>query len=257
LMGLTPAFIDAGILPFAATNDGNTAFIDPATVCQSGTLSVTLGGAAVTPGQPVPATGTAGAVAVSCVADDSTYSGQASAAYTITSYNPFVASATVTITNMRLTERFNGQVIGDITANGTGTVSGNESTSGANTIFTDTLTPGAGATLRSMTSGLIATYVSGSIVITLTQDAATGAPVSQRLAYNNLTFTNGGVTYVGNGTTQVSIVGGAPASSGQVLLTTNGVQLGRLFYDTDGVLKIQVDGTVLPFAGKQQGMRRR
>ena len=260
LMGLTPGFLDAGLLPFQPTNDDNTVFFDPATVCQSGTLSATLNGAAVTPGQAVPSTGTASAVAVACVAGEATYNGQATLAFDIASFSPRVASGTISITNMRLTERVNGVVVADITANGTGSGSGNESTSGANTVFTDTLTPGAGATLRSEVSGLTATYVSGSVVIATTEVTANGEPVRLRLAFDNLTFTNGGVSYVGNGATEVSIVGGTPAASGSVLLSTNGVQLGRLFYDTDGELKVEVDGTVVPFVGKQQprrGMKRR
>jgi Immunoglobulin domain len=257
LLGLAPAFLDAGILPFEAM-DNDTVFLDPATVCQQGTLSVTLNGAAVTLGQPVPLSGTVGAVAVACVIDEATYSGQTSVAFTITSRspNPFAGTGTVTATNMRLTQRLNGVVIADITANGACTVSGNESTSGANTVFTDTVAPGAGATLRSEVSGLTATYVSGSVVVTTTENTASGDPVSLRLAYNNLTFTNGGVTYVGNGTTEVSINGSTVTASGQVLLTTNGVQLGRLFYDTDGVFKLQVDGTVQPFGATGRLARR-
>jgi hypothetical protein len=111
--------------------------------------------------------------------------------------------------------------------------------------------------LRSEASGLTATYVSGSVVVTITESTAGGDTSRLRLAYNNLTFTNGGVTYVGNGATEVSITGGAVTASGQVLLTTNGVQLGRLFYDTDGVPKIQVDGTVQPLGRVPKGAARR
>ncbi len=256
LLGLTPAFLDAGVLPFDATNDDNTVFIDPATVCQSGTLSVTLNGAAVTPGQSVPTTGTVGAIAVACAFDEGTFNGQTSVAYSISSFNPFIASGTVNVTNMRLTERLNGAVIADITANGTATVSGNESTSGANTTYTDTLSPSAGATLRSEASGLTATYVSGSVVAILTENTTSFDPVRLTLTYNNLTFTNGGVTYVGNGTTEVSISGSTVTASGQVLLTSGGVQLGRLFYDSDGVFKLQVDGTVQPFGAMGRLARR-
>jgi hypothetical protein len=256
LLGLTPGFIDAGILPFEATTDEGTAFVDPASLCSSGTLSVTVNGAAVTPGQAVPANGTFGAVAAACVIDESTYSGQTSVAASFTSFDPLNATATVTVTNLRLTERLGGAVIADITVNGTGTVTGNESTSGANTHFTDTFTPSAGATLRSEVSGLTATYASGSVVVTIIENTATGEPVRLGLTVNNLTFTNGGVTYVGNGTTEVAVTPGGGVGSGQVLLTSGGVQLGRLFYDTDGVLKIEVDGTVQPMRAPRAAMRR-
>ena len=51
-----------------------------------------------------------------------------------------------------------------------------------------------------------------------------------------------------------------PAARLRVQTQADGVQLGRLFYDTDGELKVEVDGTVVPFVGKQQprrGMKRR
>jgi hypothetical protein len=58
----------------------------------------------------------------------------------------------------------------------------------------------------------------------------------------------GGVTYLAEGFyEQVISATGAASGSGEVLLTSDGVRIGRLFYDANGVLQIEVDGVVQPF----------
>ncbi|MBX3607032.1 MAG: immunoglobulin domain-containing protein [Piscinibacter sp.] len=257
LLGMAPLFSQAGLLPFEATTDEGTAFIDPATVCSSGTLSVTLNGAAVTPGQLVPTTGTTGAVAIACDDNDTTYNGQTSVNFSITSLNPDIASATMNVSNMRVTDRFGSTVLFDITANGSASAAVNESISGANTVFVESFTPGAGATLRNEGSGLSASFSGGSVVTTDTEVTASGQPVGLNVTYNNLAFTVAGVGYVGSGAYQLSVTAGGLVVSGEVILSTGGVPIGRLFIDTDGVLKIEVDGVVQPFGSPPKRPARR
>ncbi len=250
LLELTYEFLAAGSLPFQATTDDGTAFINPASVCQSGTLSVTLDGTAVTPGQLAPNAGTLAGTAIACDTGGLTYSGSSSLAYALTSRSPDVGSATMTVTNMRVTGSFfDGTrtiVTFDITANGGAGLSFDESISGANTIFATTMTPQAGATIRNELSGQVTTFVSGSVSETFTEDTATSVPQRARFTYSNLTFSVAGVTYVGNGFYELGF-GAVPSGSGEVILTGNGVRVGRIFVDTDGQLKVEVDGVVQPF----------
>ena len=252
LMGLAFEFNTAALVPFEATtpNDGS-AFINPASVCDSGTLSVTANGAAVTAGQPVPTNGAVGGVAIACNIDGTTYNGQTSVAINVTTFTPAVASGAATVTNMRVTELPSL----DITANGVANLSINESLAGANTVAVETFAPAAGATLRSELSGLTATFASGSVAVTDTYVTAGGDTLRVSVAFNNLTFTVAGVTYVGSGS-YVLVVGSPASSSGQVILSTNGVTIGRLFVDTDGLVKIDVDGTVQPLGARTREAQR-
>jgi len=253
LMSVAFEFNTAALVPFEATtpNDGS-AFVNPATVCSSGTLSVTANGVAVTAGQPVPTNGTVGGVAINCNASGTVYNGQTLVSVNVTTFTPAVASGSATVTNMRVTD-LPGV---DITANGVVGLSINETVSGANTVSVETSAPAAGATLRSEVSGLTATFVSGSVVGTDTYVTATGNTLRLNAAYNNLTFTVAGVTYVGSGSYTFDVTN-PTASSGQVILSTNGVTIGRLFIDTDGVLKIDVDGVVQPLGRVPKGPARR
>jgi hypothetical protein len=252
LMSLAYEFGTAATVPFDATTEGGDAFINPATVCEGGgSLSVTLNGVAVTPGQPVPNTGTVAGVAIACNDQGTVYNGQTSMSFTFTSRNPEVATGTANVSNMRVSEL----PTFDITANGTANLAIEESFSGLNTIGVNTLAPAAGATLRNELSGLTATFAGGSVVLTETEVTATSELLRIDVSYNDLAFSVAGVNYVGSGSyTQVA---GSPAgSSGQVLLRTGGVTIGRLFVDTDGQLKIEVDGQVQPLGAPPRSSRR-
>jgi hypothetical protein len=261
LLGLAFEFASAAFLPFDATTDDGTAFINPASLCQSGSLSVTLGGAPVNPGATVPLTGTLAAVANACDTNGTTYTGSSSIVYNLTSINPDKGSATSTVNNMRVTVSFfdgsNTVVDSDITANGSNGIAVSTTIAGANTISTLTLTPGSDATVRNEQSGgLLATFTGGSLAVTTTEVTASATATRFRLTYNNLSFSVAGVNYVGNGFYEFDFSSFLPVGSGEVVLTGNGVRVGRIFVDSTGQLAIEVDGVVQPFQAPKASSRR-
>ena len=248
LLNVVLEFADAGLVPFEATTDDLSAFINPATVCDSGTLSVTLNGAAVSAGQTVPDSGTLAGVAIACDIDGAVYAGSTSVAYNLTSRAP-TGTATITATNMRLTSSFfdgSGFVVTDTTTNGSASLTIDTTTSGPNVISAATIAPAAGATIRSEVVGLTATFVGGSASIRTTEDFASGQITSLGQTFSNLRFSVGTVNYVADGAYEFA-VGASPGGSGEVVLTGDGARIGRIFVDVDGQLKIEVDGVVQPF----------
>jgi hypothetical protein len=63
---------------------------------------------------------------------------------------------------------------------------------------------------------------------------------------DNVTFNLNGDRYVSNGTLTYTISALALSGSGQIILTKNGVQIGRIFMTSEGQF-YETDGTVRPF----------
>jgi hypothetical protein len=241
-----------------ASDDG-ASFISAAAACTSGTITGTFNGGAVpAAGTAVPLSGTLAATANACVADGSTYTGASSVTYSVTNPEPAIGSANVTVNNMRVTSRIGQTVDRDVTSNGSGSIVFSGSVSGADTTEMVTLTPGAGATVKSELSGLTATFSTGSVALTTVTRAGATLPVRLRVAYNNLAFTVAGTNYLGNGFYEIGFGGlGVPASgSGEVLLTSNGTLIGRIFANSEGVF-IDVNGRVQPFGARADALSRR
>lgn len=263
LLGLAFDFYDAAAVPLLVTDDeGN--FVAANTVCDSGTFAGTLnGGALPAPGTALPATGTLAATANACLVDGfNTYTGSSSVTFNITALDPDVGNANASVTNMRVRSSSDGSTIDrDFTANGNGAVVFNGSVSGSDTTSTATLTPAAGATLRSELSGLTATFNSGSVAL-LSVERATGLPsgprpLRLRVTYDNLVFSVSGTGYLGNGFYELTFAdtGGFSGGSGEVVLTSGGTRIGRIFATAEGIF-IEVDGVVQPFAARRRAAMR-
>jgi hypothetical protein len=96
-----------------------------------------------------------------------------------------------------------------------------------------------------------------SAIVNLT---ASSVEARRTVAYNNLSFTQDGVTYVANGShTEVTTTNGGLSSatskaSGEVTVTANGNPIAKIFVnvapDKRGVISIQIDGGIVPMAPK-------
>ena len=257
LMGLSFDFYEATSLPLLLTDDNAASFISPAAVCTSGSLTGQLnGGALPAAGTALPASATLAATATACNNSGTVYTGSASVNYTLSSLVPAVGSATGTASAVRLTDRSGNTVTRDFTANGTGSLTLSGSTTGTQTTNNVTLAPAAGATLRNELSGLTATFGGGSVAFSSDTASATAMPSRTRITYNSLRFAVAGVNYVASGfyelnfNSQSGIVNG----SGEAVLTTGGVQVGRIYANASGVF-IEVNNISQPFAASRTNAR--
>jgi Immunoglobulin domain/Immunoglobulin I-set domain len=237
--------------------DDNNVFLASSAVCSAGgSVAALLDGAAVTVGAALPSgSHTLAATFTNCKTNSSqTYSGNSSVQYNFTLGALNSGTGTGTMTNMRrvtVSSATPAVVESDLTGNGSVSFSGTETASGAQTISESVITPRAGATLRNATSGLTATAVSGSLTIRGLTTALTGGGVRTdqvRYATNANTFTVASKTYVSNGAIEINFNGSSITSSGAITVTENGVQIGRMFVDAQGVFQIEVNGQIVPFA---------
>jgi hypothetical protein len=259
LLGLVFDFYEAAAVPFNLTSEDGLSFVSPAGVCSGGSITGSFnGGALPAAGSTVPLNGTLAATASACGVDGSTYTGSSSVAYNLTGLDPDRGSATANVTSMRVRSSSDGVTIDrDITANGNGTVVFDGSVTGSDTTSTATLTPAAGATLRSELSGLTATFASGSVASLVVDRTGVPFPVRLRVSYDNLRFGVSGTNYLGNGFYELTFAGNGAftGGSGEVLLTSNGTTIGRIFANANGVF-IEVDGQVQPFGGVRRSQAR-
>lgn len=246
LLTLSFEFYEAASLPQQLVDD-NGAFRSAAAVCSAGTIAGTFnGGSLPAPGTPMPMSGTLAATAASCVSDDSQYSGTSSIVYSYSAFEPPAGTATATVTNARVRRPATGAPQTDFVANGMASAAFASSVAGGVTTTTVTLAPAAAATLRNELSGLTATFIGGDVAMLIAEDAAE-RPVRFRWTYNNLRFAVAGVNYQATGFYELSFTGGLPAGgSGEVLLSSGGATIGRIYANAQGVF-IEVNGQVQPF----------
>lgn len=259
LLGLVFDFYEAAAVPLNLTSEDGLSFVSAAGVCSGGSITGSFnGGALPAPGSAVPASGTLAATASACAVDGSTYSGSSSVAFNFTQRGPDRGTATANVTSMRVRSSSDGVTIDrDITANGNGSVVFDGSVAGTDTTSIATLTPAAGATLRSELSGLTATFASGSVASLVVDRTGVAIPVRLRVSYDNLRFGVSGTNYLGNGFYELTFAsnGAFTGGSGEVLLTSNGTTIGRIFANANGVF-IEVDGQVQPFGSTRRARAR-
>jgi hypothetical protein len=256
LMTVAFEFFEAATLPFELTTDGDLVrFLSPATVCSSGSISGSFNaGALPAADQLVPLNGTIAATASDCLISGTVYSGSSSVVYGLTSTKPNNGSGAATVSNVRLreTSNVNNVVVPtrDITANGGGTVAfvGSVATNGD--ITNDiTMTMAAGATVSNALSNRTATAVGGNLAVRTVEGpggtATTPTLKLFRQTYNNLSFQVGGVTYTATGSYQFDL-SSSVVGSGAAILSSNGVEVGRIRATAQGALEIVVDGVVVP-----------
>lgn len=257
LMSLSFDFYEAASMPLLLADDTGTTFVSPATVCASGSLTGRLnGGALPAPGTALPTAATLAATAADCDADGTVYTGTASVSYTLTGVDPTVGTATGTVTALRLRDGTGDSVSRDITANGSGTLTLTGSTSGTTVTQGVTLAPGVGATLRNELSGLTATFAGGGLVVSSDTSRTTGLLTRSRITYNDLRFAVAGVNYLATGFYELSYTsqGGFASGSGEALLSTGGVTVGRIYATASGVF-IEANGISQPFAAPRARAR--
>ncbi len=250
LLSLSFDFYEAASLPMQLVDDDAGTLVSPATVCSPGSISGSFnGGALPAPGTALPTSGTLAATASGCATKDGTLvSGTSSVNYNFSAFEPPSGSATATVTNVHLRSPATGTATLDITANGTATATTNSSLANGQLTTTTSLAPAGGATLRSELSGLTAAFASGDVSLLLTTVDGSTLPVRTRVSYNNLRFAVGSVNYLANGSYEVtySTPGAFAGASGEVLLTTGGTTVGRIYGNAQGIF-IEVNGTVQPF----------
>ena len=256
LMTMAFDFFEAATLPFELTTDGDLVkFLSPATVCSSGSITGSFNaGTLPAANQLVPLSGTLAATASACSISGTVYTGSSSVAYALTSTQPNNGSGTATVSNMRLRETSNVNnavvVTRDFTANGGGTATFAGSVATSGDITNDiTMTLASGATVNNALSNRTASFVSGNLAVRTVEGpggtATTPTLKLFRQTYNNLTFQVGGVTYVATGGYDFSYSGFTVAGSGAAILSSGGVEVGRIRATATG-LEIVVDGTVVP-----------
>jgi len=254
LLTLSFDFVQAAAAGFELAND-DFVFVDPATVCRSGSISGTINGSTPGAGQPLPPSGTLAVTLNACNIDETTYTGSSSVSYDFSSIDPPNGTLTATLNNMRVRSVSGNSVIQDVTANGVGSESVTSSVANADTATTIALTLANGATLRNELTALTATFASGSVgfrTMTTPDAGPVGVRVKQfRFSYDNLSFSVAGVSYVASGAYQLDFNtdNSIAAGSGEVLLRSNGVTIGRIYATNEGTF-IEVNGTVQPFAAK-------
>ena len=235
----------AGLSPYALID--NWVFVEPTTVCLSGVGSAMVNGVPAIAGQEVPTAATVSASFSNCTtAGGTSYSGSSSVAYDfpLFDYLAGTASATATSNNLRYTSRTNGTVDMDFTANGAGGFVLTGETTSTEEVVTITLTPAAGASVRNELSGLTETFAGGGLIITIGLDASEN--MRWRFAFDRLSTSISGVTYVAEGFNEVMIgAQGVTAGSGEVNLTADGVNIGRVYANASG-LHVEVDGVSQP-----------
>lgn len=256
LLSLTFDFYEAASLPGRLMNEDGSVFLNPANVCESGSISGSFnGGTLPVEGTVVPNSATLAATASACLVDGSAYTGSSSITFTITPGNPKLSSATALVNNMRVHTNAVGvdSPEKDFTANGGGSSNFTETTAGSDTTTQGTWTPNAGATIRSEISGLTATFVSGNTGFLTVSQPSVNQPYPNttqlRMSYNNMKFAVAGISYVANGFYELKF-GTQPGlpftGSGEITLSANGVRIGRIFATNAGVF-IEVDGVVQAF----------
>ncbi len=257
LLSLSFDFYEAASAPLLLTGDSGASFVNPSTVCSAGSISGQLnGGALPAAGSAVPSAATLAVNASGCDVDGTVYTGSASVSYNLSGLQPTVGTATGTVTAMRLREASGGSVTRDITANGNGTLTLSGSVSGALSSQTITIAPASGATLRNELSGLTATFAGGSVAGLNENTSTSSLPTRSRVTYNDLRFAVAGVNYLASGFYEIGFnaQGGFASGSGEVLLSSGGVTVGRIYANANGVF-IEVNGISQAFSARRAQAR--
>jgi hypothetical protein len=243
---------ELGIAPVTYfTNSNIDTWHSPAAACTSGSATGTLNSGAIPVNTPVLAgSGTIVGTFNNCVNNaidqDAVLSGTATIAYT-TDAKFRNGSASVQLTNMRriYTDTSGGGLDTDVTGNGVITTAGTTTESNGVTTTDGTIIPGANSSLRSNKTGQAMSFVSGSIRLTTVESLAS-AQSQSTIAQNALTYVFNGDTYVSSGTISITSGTGISGGSGQIVLTKNGVQIGRIYATAQGVF-YETNGTLQPF----------
>ncbi|MFG6485408.1 carboxypeptidase regulatory-like domain-containing protein [Roseateles sp. BYS78W] len=245
VLGASSWWLQAMTSPLIVTDDNGVVLAGSA-VCQTGSVSATLGGAALTVGQPLPASGLLATRFTDCVNDGTRYSGAGTADYRFSGLSmPVNGSATVTLSSLRMVDGGS-----DYTVDGGTSVALSGSTDATSVTQSVTVTPAGGASITNNLLSLKATLSGGSLTIGSTTRTSDGMLTATSVGYNSIAFTVSGTPYVAQGTLTLTFntsTGGYTSGSGEITLASNGTQVGRLYF-ANGSLQIEVNGRVQPFS---------
>ena len=228
-----------------------TLWADPAKVCKSGTAKGTLNSFPIPVGSMVVAgSGTLSGTFAQCVpvSDDSAlYDGTAQISYTTTAgLTNFTGDAQ--ISNFHIVQKTLATISTDLTGNGTIGVVGTSNRTTSRVDESLTITPRPGTILVDNKTGQNATFVSGSTIFTSVTPVNTSALFQASTNQQNLTFTLGGSMYVASGLLTTNTANsGSFTGSGQIILTRDGIRLGRIFATSQGLF-VEINGVIQPFA---------
>lgn len=247
LLGTSSIWLQAVSAPLQVSDDQGRVR-SSAAVCQSGSVSTTLGGATPAVGQALPASGVLATRFTDCVDDGTRYNGSASADYSLTSLgSPINGSATITLSDLRMADASAGS---DYTVTGSAGVKLAGLLNGDSVVQTAILTPSAGTRISNNLLALSATLTGGSFSVTTTVRSSDDRLTETHFSYVNFAFDVAGTPHVAAGSLALVFNGPNGALSngnGEITLFSNGAKLGRLYF-ANGSLQIEVNGRVQPFA---------
>ena len=193
-------------------------------VFNSGSMQASLDGSPTVAGARLPAGNHAYVMTfANCLVDGLagfTLDGAATAVYSTTDWS--VVTAQVSAGPTRVTG--NGS---DVSVSGSGTWS---LAANANT-DTETYTPAIGSTVINNLTTNVITFQGGSASNEVDRSGST--PIARR-SFNSLAITLNGTSYLLDGTLQ-STLNNLPTGSGEVRITSNGVLVARIFYDSQSL----------------------
>ncbi len=247
LLHLTDHFYQAMQLPFQATDD-DFVFVASTAVCQSGSSSVTMNGLPPQPGKPANQYGTLAAVASNCLSGGTIYSGKSSVDFDFRAIHSTGAIQKSNITDLRQQILTHTDGMGsDITANGQVSLLIKDNLDEDTEI---TITPTPGATLKNNQNGATVTFLGGSMT-SVSHETLDGTSAGE-YRYDDLHFQVNGVDYLASGynKTQSERDGRVFAGSGEIVLSSNGKRVGRVYVNEQGELTIEVLEVVQIFEGQ-------
>lgn len=246
LLGAGGVWLQAIAAPMEVTDDQGRVRAS-ATVCQTGSVSATLNGAALTVGQSLPANGLLATRFTDCVDSGTRYNGSGTTDYRLSSLSaPVNGSATITLASLRMAE-LNGST--DYTVDGGASVTLAGSLDSAGLTQTATLAPANGTSIVNNTLALKAALSGGNLAVSSTTRTSDGQLTASQISYSNFSFSVAGTPYLAQGSLTLaynSSNGGPANGNGEITLFNNGSKVGRLYF-ANGGLQIEVNGRVQPF----------
>lgn len=247
---------DMGYAPikyFVAGTRPNFVWSNPASACLAGSAIGTLNGQAIPVGS-TPLLGNANLTGtfINCrTSSGDSLTGSANLNYSASiQTEQDIFSGISQINNFRTSIGLDGPSPSDLTGNGAVALLSTTKYSASKSIGSYVITPSAGSTLRNNLTGKTAQFVSGSSAY---NDVSTldGRVTEQTVEQRDMTFLSDGATYTSSGsyTTLLSQTD-ATSWSGQISLSRNGFQIGRIFGTSSG-LYYEVNGVVHQWSAVQ------
>jgi hypothetical protein len=255
LLSVFGEFLSVASAPYALVDDNNR-FVDPTSVCTSGSVSGELNGSAIPVGQDMPLSGVISARFENCVnAAGELYDGAGSVESVIdASYSQ--GSVKFTADALRLRSSDGASTAYDFMANGSGTYAWSEAASGGGTTQTFAMAWSRGTTLREELTGGSTTFHGGSVSF-VSSGASADQLIEWAVKHDALAFSVDGVPYLSTGTLEFGTgPDGRLTMGGEIVLYVNGMRAGRLYGTSQGLFT-EVNGVAAPLDARFSRQRAR